>query len=86
MSLQIYLSGQRAFVSGVTSGIGAEIAKNCSEDAWEECINLNLAAHWRLAQAARPHLKASSVSPFQIKPNFFRNSSTAERARPLRHR
>nr|WP_199221123.1 SDR family oxidoreductase [Coraliomargarita sinensis] len=33
-----------------------EGAKDCSEDAWEECMNLDLASHWRLAQAARPHL------------------------------
>ena len=135
MSLSIDLHGKRAFVSGVTSGIGAGIAKilaqagcdvagcgrsantvagatdfmacvesygrkaaylpgdlaekpvpkrliqqavdalggldilisnagrnifkgaeNCNESDWEECMNLDLAAHWRLAQAARPHL------------------------------
>lgn len=138
MSLKIDLSGKRAFVSGVTSGIGAAIAKilaqagcdvagcgrssatdtgarefiasveacgrkaayypgdlseksvpkplieqvvgtlggidilvsnagrnifkgtkDCSESDWEECMNLDLAAHWRLAQAARPHLAQS---------------------------
>ncbi len=28
----------------------------CSEDDWEECIDLNLAAHWRVAQTAKPYL------------------------------
>ncbi len=135
MGLEIDLSGKRAFVSGVTSGIGAAIAKTlaqagcdvagcgrgaadqagaanfiqsveiygsqalylkgdlsneetpkalisetiqvfqgidilvsnagrnifrgakaCSNSDWEECMNLDLAAHWRLSQAAYPHL------------------------------
>lgn len=30
--------------------------ENCSEDAWQECFDLNLAAHWRLVQAAKPYL------------------------------
>lgn len=139
MSLQINLSGKRAFVSGVTSGIGAGIArtlaeagcdvvgcgrsdatsegaqsfvqsvesagrrayyvsgdiagkstpahlmaqacetlggldilvsnagrnifegaKDCSEDAWDDCMNLDLAAHWRLAQAARASLEKAA--------------------------
>lgn len=34
-----------------------EGAKGCSEEAWDECMNLDLAAHWRLAQAARPFLE-----------------------------
>jgi len=36
-----------------------EGAKDCSEDAWEECMTLDLASHWRLAQAARPHLETA---------------------------
>jgi NAD(P)-dependent dehydrogenase (short-subunit alcohol dehydrogenase family) len=36
-----------------------EGAKDCSEEAWEECMNLDLASHWRLAQTARPHLEKS---------------------------
>ena len=138
MSLQIDLSGKRAFVSGVTSGIGAAIAdalaqagcdvagcgrsaeesdgarafvasveahgrravyrsadiadrsvpepmiaaaadalggldllvsnagrnvfkgaKGASDADWDECMELDLAAHWRLAKAARPHLAES---------------------------
>jgi NAD(P)-dependent dehydrogenase (short-subunit alcohol dehydrogenase family) len=27
-----------------------------SEQDWQDCMNLNLASHWRLAKAARPHL------------------------------
>ena len=34
-----------------------EGAKDCGEGAWEECMNLDLAAHWRLAKAARSHLR-----------------------------
>ena len=29
----------------------------CSEETWQECVNLNLAAHWRVAQAAKPFLE-----------------------------
>jgi NAD(P)-dependent dehydrogenase (short-subunit alcohol dehydrogenase family) len=29
----------------------------CDDAAWEDCMNLNLASHWRLARAAYPHLK-----------------------------
>jgi len=31
-------------------------AEKCTEAAWAECINLDLASHWRLARAAKPHL------------------------------
>lgn len=34
-------------------------AANATEDDWENCLNLNLASHWRIARAARPHLAAS---------------------------
>ena len=30
-----------------------------SEQDWQDCMNLNLASHWRLAKAARRHLKQS---------------------------
>lgn len=138
MSLPIDLSGKRAFVSGVTSGIGAGIARalaqagcdvagcgrspadsegaqafvssveaegrkafyqsgdvadrkvpealianaaktlggldllvsnagrnifkgaaNATDDDWDECMELDLAAHWRIAKAARPLLAQS---------------------------
>lgn len=38
-----------------------EGAKDCSEAAWDECMNLDLAAHWRLAQAALPFLAKANV-------------------------
>jgi NAD(P)-dependent dehydrogenase (short-subunit alcohol dehydrogenase family) len=31
-----------------------------TEKDWHDCMNLNLASHWRLAKAARPHLRESS--------------------------
>lgn len=31
-------------------------ATDCSEEDWGKCMNLDLASHWRLARAARPHL------------------------------
>lgn len=31
-------------------------AAACGEDDWQANLNLNLAAHWRVAQAAKPHL------------------------------
>lgn len=34
-------------------------AKHCTEANWNECMNLDLAAHWRLAKAAYPHLQRS---------------------------
>jgi NAD(P)-dependent dehydrogenase (short-subunit alcohol dehydrogenase family) len=36
-----------------------EGAAACDEDAWAECMELDLAAHWRLAKAARPALEAA---------------------------
>lgn len=35
-------------------------AASCTEEAWEEGMNLDLASHWRLAQAAREHLAQAS--------------------------
>lgn len=35
-------------------------AAACSEEDWAMNLDLNLASHWRLAQASRPHLEASS--------------------------
>ncbi|HKK17583.1 MAG TPA: SDR family oxidoreductase [Opitutales bacterium] len=43
-----------------------EGAENCSEEAWEECMNLDLASHWRLAQAARSHLEKSDAGVILI--------------------
>ena len=38
---------------------GAEL---CSEEDWDECMNLDLASHWRLSKEALPLLKASAHS------------------------
>jgi NAD(P)-dependent dehydrogenase (short-subunit alcohol dehydrogenase family) len=32
---------------------------SATEPEWQDCMNLNLASHWRVAKAARPHLMAS---------------------------
>jgi len=45
------------------SNAGRNIFKGAtatSEADWEECMNLDLAAHWRLAKAARPFLEKAS--------------------------
>lgn len=36
------------------------------EQDWQDCMNLNLASHWRLAKAARPHLTKSNPGVFLI--------------------
>ena len=36
-----------------------EGAADCTSAQWQEAMTLNLAAHWHLAQAARPHLLQS---------------------------
>ncbi len=38
-------------------------AADCTEDAWDECMQLDLASHWRLCKAARPHLAATPGQP-----------------------
>lgn len=38
-------------------------ASDCGEAAWDECMNLDLASHWRLARAARPHLAGAVQNP-----------------------
>lgn len=48
----------------VVSNAGRNVFKGaaqCDESAWDECMQLDLAAHWRLAKAARPHLAAGPV-------------------------
>ncbi len=47
----------------VVSNAGRNIfkgAENCAEADWAECLNLDLASHWRLARAAKPHLDAAN--------------------------
>ena len=34
-------------------------AAACDETQWQECLDLNLASHWRLAKLCRPHLEAT---------------------------
>ena len=36
-----------------------EGVEKCSESVWEDCLNLNLASHWRLAKSAYPYLRQS---------------------------
>jgi NAD(P)-dependent dehydrogenase (short-subunit alcohol dehydrogenase family) len=38
----------------------------CTEDSFKDCIDLDLASHWRLGKAARPHLDARTGSVFII--------------------
>lgn len=43
----------------VVSNAGRNIfkgAEQCTEADWNECMNLDLAAHWRVARAAKKHL------------------------------
>jgi NAD(P)-dependent dehydrogenase (short-subunit alcohol dehydrogenase family) len=49
----------------VVSNAGRNIfkgAEKCTEADWAECMNLDLASHWRLARAAKPWLEASSAT------------------------
>jgi NAD(P)-dependent dehydrogenase (short-subunit alcohol dehydrogenase family) len=41
-------------------------AADASEDDWRECMDLNLASHWRLAKAARPLLSAQASGVFLV--------------------
>ena len=50
----------------VVSNAGRNVftgASNCTEADWEECMNLDLASHWRLAQAAEKHLRGDVQRP-----------------------
>ncbi|MFV0416352.1 MAG: SDR family NAD(P)-dependent oxidoreductase [Chthoniobacterales bacterium] len=38
----------------------------CEEKGWSDCMNLDLASHWRLAKAAKPWLKQSGKSVFIV--------------------
>ncbi|MCU0494338.1 MAG: SDR family oxidoreductase [Chloroflexaceae bacterium] len=47
----------------VVSNAGRNVfegASACSDEQWQANIELNMAAHWRVAQAARPHLAQAS--------------------------
>ncbi len=41
-------------------------AETASEEDWQDCMNLNLASHWRLAKAARPHLMKNGSGVFIV--------------------
>ena len=41
-------------------------ASGASEQDWQDCMNLNLASHWRLAKAARPHLQQANPGVFIV--------------------
>ncbi len=41
-------------------------ADDTSEQDWHDCMELNLASHWRLARAARPHLAQAGPGVFLV--------------------
>ncbi len=46
----------------LVSNAGRNVFKGAAlagDEDWDECMELDLAAHWRLARAARPHLERS---------------------------
>lgn len=49
--------------AGRNDFMGTEAA---SEEDWQDCMNLNLASHWRLAKAARPHLMENGAGVFIV--------------------
>ena len=78
----------------VVSNAGRNIfkgAENCTETDWEECMNLDLASHWRLARAAKPQAHSASIStpvrPVQVTsdttsyPSSVGRTSTSTRVR-----
>jgi len=71
--------GPAAFVSSVVkkwdtldiliSNAGRNVfkgAEDCSEEAWDECMQLDLAAHWRIAKACLPGLKKAKAPVIQV--------------------
>jgi NAD(P)-dependent dehydrogenase (short-subunit alcohol dehydrogenase family) len=49
--------------AGQNSFLGAAAT---TEQDWQDCMNLNLASHWRLAQAAKPHLENARPGVFLV--------------------
>ncbi|HEX2861564.1 MAG TPA: SDR family oxidoreductase [Lacunisphaera sp.] len=48
----------------VVSNAGRNVfrgVKDCSEKDWRECLDLDLASHWRLARAAKGHLESAAA-------------------------
>lgn len=49
--------------AGRNSFLGASAA---SEQDWQDCLNLNLASHWRLAKAVKPHIEMAGPGVFIV--------------------
>jgi NAD(P)-dependent dehydrogenase (short-subunit alcohol dehydrogenase family) len=49
--------------AGRNAFLGASAA---SEQEWQDCMDLNLASHWRLAKAAKPHLENAAPGVFIV--------------------
>lgn len=49
--------------AGRNAFLGASAA---SEQEWQDCMNLNLASHWRVAKAARTHLEQARPGVFLV--------------------
>ena len=41
-------------------------ADSANEQDWQNCMNLNLASHWRLAKAAKPHIAQARPGVFIV--------------------
>lgn len=67
-------SGPKKWVENATKALGgvdilvSNAGRNfftgvekCDEKTWSDCMELDLAAHWRLARAAKPHLNKASL-------------------------
>jgi NAD(P)-dependent dehydrogenase (short-subunit alcohol dehydrogenase family) len=53
----------------VVSNAGRNVflgAGTASEQDWQDCMNLNLASHWRLAKAAKPHIEQAKPGVFIV--------------------
>ena len=49
--------------AGRNAFLGVDAA---TDQDWQDCMNLNLASHWRLAKAARPHLALAAPGVFLV--------------------
>ncbi|MEO1236847.1 MAG: SDR family oxidoreductase [Planctomycetota bacterium] len=41
-------------------------AADCTEADWDDCMQLDLASHWRLAKSAKPHLDRAALPVFIV--------------------
>lgn len=61
-ALRAWVDAAAGFLGGIDVAISNagrsafEGVASCTSDQWNDALNLNLAAHWKLAQAARPYL------------------------------